>query len=63
MNCHIIWAITGDNGAVSFTKDGRLCCYRTQSDAVVEMADLMKQNPEKNFILRQTKVLLPWSVN
>lgn len=63
MNVHEVWAITDEKSQhICSTKKGQLCTYRTQQEAVTEMADFIKTNPDKVLVLRKTTIKLPWMV-
>lgn len=63
MNVHNTWAITSPSGTICYTKEGQMCAYTSQQAAVKAMAHYMEIHPDKTFILRETKIQLPWGVD
>lgn len=61
MYFHEVWVIVNDDSkGICFSSEGQLCVYRTQQEAVLEMAKYIKLSPDKTLSLRKTKVMLPW---
>lgn len=46
-----------------YIKEGQMCAYTSQQAAVKAMAHYMEIHPDKTFILRETKIQLPWGVD
>lgn len=60
-NVHEVWAIVSvSSGGICFNKNGQMCTYKTQQEAVLEMANAIKNHPDKGLVLKRTRVLLPW---
>lgn len=60
MSIHEVWLIVTENGQACFDQNGQIYCYRTEMEAVLSMAKLIKNNPERKFSLKKTKIQLPW---
>lgn len=60
MSVEEVWLIIVESGLTCFDKSGRVYCFRTEQDAVLEMADLIKSNPNRTLRLKKTKIQLPW---
>lgn len=60
MTVHNVWVIIGENGHACFDDKGKLYCFKTEQEAVIQMADLIKSNPHRTLRLKKTSLELPW---